>query len=370
MNDLSIRYRVPPSFSIVAHSPNVVELRRGAWNPVSITLTDQTGSGKLFRALDLMDGGATLQEVADRAGLTPADAKNLVAFLSRQDAVESEPQNALDQHLSLYRETLGAAAESRLRYDRLTCLGGPDLGVEMAEQLDDLGLSFSWTSLDPAEQERLTSSDFTLADDPLAFRKEMARFEGLKGSLVVFASMTVHPILLRNLNRVCLHHGIPWVHAVADGPYLIVGPTFVPGRSPCYECLDSRVTLSMRESESYARYKRALAARSVKTGKPHLMGPFRGLLASLAAMEVANLMSTGSNFTLGKALTLFLPTMEFSFNEVLRVPGCPACSPMTEQHEQGLYFDVKGYVNTLYSANGNGASRNGHDHPEVRERPV
>jgi hypothetical protein len=78
MNDLTTRYRVPPSFSIVAHSPDVVELRRGAWNPVSITLTDESGSGKLFQALDLMNGEATLQEVADRAGLTPEDAQELV----------------------------------------------------------------------------------------------------------------------------------------------------------------------------------------------------------------------------------------------------------------------------------------------------
>ena len=66
-------------------------------------------------------------------------------------------------------------------------------------------------------------------------------------------------------------------------------------------------------------------------------------------------MVTGSDFTVGKALSVFLPTLEFSFNEVLRVPGCPACSPMTEQYEQGLYFDLKGYVNTIY--NGNGTAR-------------
>jgi thiazole/oxazole-forming peptide maturase SagC family component len=179
--------------------------------------------------------------------------------------------------------------------------------------------------------------------------------------------MTVHPILLRNLNRVCLHLGIPWVHAVADGPYLIIGPTFVPGRSPCYECLDTRVTLSMRESESYTRYKRALANHSVKTGQPHLMGPFRGMLASLAALEVGNLVTSGTNFTPGRALTVFLPTMEFSYNEVLRVPGCPACSPMTEQHEQGLYFDLKGYVNSIYSGNGNGNGKGrGHEGPGGR----
>ena len=53
-----------------------------------------------------------------------------------------------------------------------------------------------------------------------------------------------------------------------------------------------------------------------------------------------NFLLTQSAFTTGKVLSIYLPTMEFSFNEVLRVPGCPACSrPAREDVE--LYFDIR-----------------------------
>jgi hypothetical protein len=48
-------------------------------------------------------------------------------------------------------------------------------------------------------------------------------------------------------------------------------------------------------------------------------------------------------------LTVYLPVLGFAYNEVLRVPGCAACAPITEQHEQSLYFDVQGLVESLYT---------------------
>ena len=34
--------RIKRQYSIVAHSPDVVELRHGVWNPISHTLTDES----------------------------------------------------------------------------------------------------------------------------------------------------------------------------------------------------------------------------------------------------------------------------------------------------------------------------------------
>ena len=350
MDDLVTRYRVKPSFSLVAHSADVVELRRGVWNPISITLTDRSSSGKLFRALKMMTGEPTLKEIADEVELTDNEAKDLVTFLTRHDAVETEPGNVLDFQLETFRNTLGTGSPD-FRFDRVVFLGADDFTAEVSALLEEFEDLTSLKTACSALQDELQNSDYTLSYDPLEFRKKLERFENWQGCLLVVASLTIHPIFLRNVNRVCLHYGIPWLHAVADGPFLIVGPTFIPQKSSCYECFETRVALTMRENESYLNYKRALANQAVHLGKPFLAKPFRGVLASLAASEIANLAATGSNFTVGKALAVYLPTLEFSFNEVLRAPGCAGCSPMTEQHEQGLYFDLKGYVNSLYSGN-------------------
>ena len=42
--------RLKRHYSLIAHSPDTVELRHGVWNPTSVTLTDDTSKKVRFRA--------------------------------------------------------------------------------------------------------------------------------------------------------------------------------------------------------------------------------------------------------------------------------------------------------------------------------
>ena len=75
----------------------------------------------------------------------------------------------------------------------------------------------------------------------------------------------IQPLQLRLLNQISLALGIPWMHAAIDGPFLLIGPCFVPHRTSCYACFETRVTMNLRESASYQQYKSALAAGRVAT---------------------------------------------------------------------------------------------------------
>ena len=141
-------------------------------------------------------------------------------------------------------------------------------------------------------------------------------------------------------NRISLHFRIPWIHAAVDGPYLFIGPTFKPFRSPCYECLERRLLANMKESASYQRYKSALT-QGKDSGRSATLDSILGaMLGSITAFEALNYLLTGASFTAGKMLSIYLPTMEFRFNEILRSPDCPACSPAPERDDQELYIDV------------------------------
>jgi thiazole/oxazole-forming peptide maturase SagC family component len=155
----------------------------------------------------------------------------------------------------------------------------------------------------------------------------------------------INPIQLRILNRVVLEHRVPWIHAALDGPFLFVGPTFVPHRSPCYECFETRVMMNLRENASYQRYKQTLVKGGIKNGElPSIEPALVGLLASHTALEALNFALTDRAFTVGKVLAIYLPTMEFTFNEVFRVPSCKACSPVAERDDKELYFDLRALI--------------------------
>ena len=117
--------------------------------------------------------------------------------------------------------------------------------------------------------------------------------------------------------------------------------------------------MNLRESASYQRYKRALVERQVREGRLPVEPAIAGTLASLTALETLNFALTGSSFTVNKVLAIYLPTMEFTFNEVLRAPSCTACSPLPERDDTELYFDMGIFIDPAKEPSLNAALRTG-----------
>jgi len=102
----------------------------------------------------------------------------------------------------------------------------------------------------------------------------------------------------------------------------------------------------LRHAASYHDYKRAITEQKLLAGEIPIAPMLARLLACHVGLETVNFALTGSCFTLGKILAIYLPTMEFSFNEVLRVPGCPACGASQERDATELYFDMRTVIAT------------------------
>ena len=98
--------------------------------------------------------------------------------------------------------------------------------------------------------------------------------------------------------------------------------------------------MNLRESASYQSYKRALVERQVREGVLPVEPAIVGMLASHTSFEALNYMLTGSSVTVNKVLGIYLPTMEVTYNEVLRSPVCSACSSSPERDDAELYFDM------------------------------
>jgi thiazole/oxazole-forming peptide maturase SagC family component len=180
--------------------------------------------------------------------------------------------------------------------------------------------------------------------DGLAFQEIATTLEYLAGYFLVYATQWINPLALRALNRVALELRIPWMHAAVDGPFLFIGPIFVPPNSACYECLETRVAMNLRDDAGYQRYKQALVLGQVSDAPFRIEPILSAMLAAHTANEALNFALTGTSFTARKVLSIYLPTMEFAFHEVLRIPGCPACSPASERDGTELYFDMRALV--------------------------
>ncbi len=337
--------RIKRHYSVVAHSPDVVELRYGVWNPVSFTITDDIASGHLFRIISRLDGRSSIEEIASEEGIPKANIEAVIKQLSELKLLEDQSTHALDHYLDQISRNL--LVHERKRDGALSggvLLGDPEVSEKIASILNssNLGDQYEVTCADTSLRSLLSECGRSWIFDGLDFEEGIRPFAQYCGKFIVFAVTTVNPIEMKALNRICLHYRIPWIHAAIDGPFLLIGPTFVPFRSPCYECLEMRIVMNMRESASYQRYKTALVeGRATSRAGIPVDAVLGAILSSLTAFEALNFLLTSASFTVGKMLSIHLPTMEFTFNEVLRLPGCPSCSPAPECDDKELYFDAR-----------------------------
>ncbi|RAQ95898.1 TOMM precursor leader peptide-binding protein [Thermogemmatispora tikiterensis] len=344
--------RLKPHFSLIAHSENIVELRSGVWNPVSVTLKDRSNQGKLLQALRRLDGQTTLKELARELDVPVQDLLQICASLDEFGALERGPTNVLDYYAALLATSLArpSTPQSALRTKQpepILVLGHGEFAQRVLQELQ-ASLNSPVSLIEEAELlQELSEQDLTEHEDGLASMQTAVRFTRWRDHFLVVALDVIDPILLRNLNVIATELGLRWLHSAIDGPFLLIGPTIIPQRTPCYACFESRVGLNLREHASYVAYKQALVAGKVQPGRPVLLRPLYSLAASLTALETLNNVLTGSAFTAGKVLSLYLPTMEFAFNEILRLPNCRICVPRTERYQKPLYFDTRAYMNQI-----------------------
>lgn len=333
------RFRLRPHLSVVVHDPDTVELRSGVWNPTSYTVSDDAHEGRLARLIERLDGTRSTAEIAAEEGVPREQVERLVDHLLELDVLERRPSTALDAYL---------ATAAPWRVDDTVKPGQPVHVLGDAPLAEPLAEALSGTLPDnpvavvPADDpvvEVISDRDLSWLDDGLAREERLEAFDRWRDAVVVAPFLVVDPPRATILNRGCQRAGIPWLHAACDGPFLLVGPAFLPTQTACYECLETRVLLNQRDAASYQRYKRALAEATVRLGTPPLLEPIANLLVAHLTIEALNLVVTGSTFTVGRMLTLHLPTMEVSFPEVLRVPGCPGCGSVPERDGEVLYFD-------------------------------
>jgi len=335
-----MNYRIRPYFSVVAHSPDIAEIRYGVWNPTSCTLRDESNSGTLTRLLLRLDGTSSVNEIADSEHVATRDVEQLLERLNELGMLESASTNALDFVLERTPGASGAWVKPPDHPIPVAIIGDAELAGTIADllrgSLPDLSVVVRPEPRDLNSMQSVAESD----DDALVFQAELSHFEHWRNHLLIVAQRVIDPEWVHRINRICLALRTPWLHTALDGPFLFIGPLTVPNRSACFDCFETRVMMNLRESASYQRYKRAIVQRLVRVGVVPIEPVVRNLLASHVTIEALNYLLTEHSCLIGKVLSIYLPTMEFTYHEVLRLPNCRSCAPQPAATRRELYFDV------------------------------
>jgi ribosomal protein S12 methylthiotransferase accessory factor len=187
----------------------------------------------------------------------------------------------------------------------------------------------------------------SLVANGLARTESLARHEALAGLLgtearddddggafLAVVETDWRPQDLEAVNAWALARRRPWMLLAAWNRRLLVGPIFVPGEGPCYECHRGRLGSHRRHLSAY----RVLEA--LRRAEPRLPGPepvlpaLADLAAGLAASEVFSFISgLGTAHTPGRVLVYQPEEARLQVETLLRIPWCPACSQPQRRKE-------------------------------------
>ena len=339
--------RIKRHFSLIIHGPDHVELRSGGFNAVSHFLRDEDKKGNLAAILQRLDG-RPIRDVAREVGVARAVVEDLVDHLHQIGAVQEGPEHVLDAYLDRLFPSLRSRDTGLAARMPVTLIGGDAMSDMIHEAVSELlpDADVMILGADHPTMRALDALTLSRFDKGLDGSTIAEEFQDLKGRLLILPQIPIDPHRALVVNRLALLLGCPWLWGAADGPTLFVGPLTVPSASACFQCCETRVTMNLRETTSYQRYKSALAEGQVRKAPLKIETALQHILAGHLALEAVNYLITGTTFTIGKTLSLYMPTMEFCFHDILRLPGCPACGPETFVEEPELYYDMRAILGT------------------------
>ncbi len=331
--------RIKPHFSIIPHSAQQVELRSGVWNPTSFVINDESNSHQLYSILKDLNGHLTTQEMAKKHQVSRSEIEGILDHLLQLDVLENATSGFMDHYTEQF---VSNSSEYADRPENILIIGEEPVSHEIKRILVNSSGESSVATIDihdPEIKNLKTNSQWMF--DGFMLQEAVDKFSWWKDYFVVLALAQNDPLLAMRLNQINYTLDIPWIHGVIDGPFVFIGPTFSSRSGPCYHCFEKRVTMNLHEYASYQRYKELSMVSDFVGGVSKKCTPTMHLLAAHMAMEIINHRYSKTCFTKSKALSIYLPTMEICFNEVLRLSGCPICGSMIHRDDQQLYYDYQ-----------------------------
>jgi thiazole/oxazole-forming peptide maturase SagC family component len=342
-------FRIKSFYTTIIHSPDEVELRSGIWNPISHFLRDDQKSGHLASIIHALNGEDDVKSMAQKLNVKRSEIESLLDHLNSIQVLEKGSSSAFDYYLNVAAPTFQHYHENPAHQTKRPILLLGDQCVTKPIQ-DLINKSFGENKIsvevlhdEEWKTELLREEDWLY--DPLQLEKMRERFASWKGAFVVLATRHVEPLVASYLNRLAHELHFPWLHAAADGPFVLVGPLFAGGAGPCYDCFEKRVSMNMRDHAQYQKYKAAASQGQVFSKKAEgYEQVILHYLTSLTTMEVMNFYLTGCSFVKNKVHSTYLPSMEISFSEVLQLSNCVTCGTLLRRDEHQLYFESESLI--------------------------
>lgn len=354
---------INPHLRVIHCSDNEILVKHGSRSLFSEIITDDKRTRLLGKVLRGLRNPSSLRELRAGGVLSEEElplAVELVRYL-RERGVLVEPQSDLTR---VYLETIaaGPGAARRISTRTVGLVGAGYLGSRIARELayfqpeklvmvdprrvTDTEASRRYLDLAPGTvreglgfveclQNHLSTAGFEATETIVNDLTDQDVLDQLYSQVdfVVAAWETFSPSLFHALNEAAIGHQKPWMLTYFDGSEAIIGPTYIPGDSPCYYEFEMQTEAAVVRKDEYLIYKEYLEEADLDAS--HIaLPPFLQVAAGLVTTSALRFLIGGQTFTVGRAIRLDFERLSIDYVDVMRLPRCPACGPSRPPYRQ------------------------------------
>jgi len=344
-----------PYLKIIHTSDDEIVVKHGSRSRFTRVITDEGRSKLLGKILRNIVPSTSLEVLRQQNILKEEeleDAIKLVDYLS-QEGVLVDPTKDLTR---VYLDTILRGGNALSAFT-VGVIGASYLGSRIADELAHLGVG-GLIVLDDREvqhgkierfyfnlppntieagrsyveclQQHLAQHEFdnlkainAALDDQFSLEEVAREADFLVVALEVFSSKILHTV-----NGVAIAAEKPWVSIYFDGSEAHIGPIYVPGETCCYNEYEMQREATLGSmKDNYLLYKETLNEEGID-GAHLIIPPYLNMASSLGVTGVLHFLISGKSFLVGRGIHLDLEQLSVDYEDVLRLPRCPACSTL------------------------------------------
>lgn len=170
-----------------------------------------------------------------------------------------------------------------------------------------------------------------------------------KTQLVVSAAGRPFPKLATQINQASINTRTSWLHAHLWSVNFMLGPTFIPGVTACYECYHHRLLANSPQPEADEAIQLYLSQDQNFDYSGQFPAMNRMLGSFIVSETITYLTGRHQPKTLGEEMTIvpLIPSQGIGYNFVPRVEWCPACDHLFAQELADDSYTLESVVNSF-----------------------
>ncbi|MFO0578094.1 MAG: TOMM precursor leader peptide-binding protein [Polyangia bacterium] len=155
--------------------------------------------------------------------------------------------------------------------------------------------------------------------------------------LAVVALESYSPRTLHAVNEVALTLRKPWMSLYCDGSEALVGPIYVPHETACYSEFELQNEANVALRDDYLLHKETLLGVDLETAELALP-PYLSMMSGWATAALLPFLASGRSFAVGRAVRIDFERVSVDYQDVLKLPRCPACMQRRSGYPRHLFL--------------------------------